>query len=290
MLAPEQIKVKLKEAALGLGFADMRVCPAADFSEAEADRLRAWLGAGMFDKMEYLRRGAEAKISPQKFLEGAKSAVCVCASFWRESPERRVALYAQSRDYHEVIKPKLAVLAKILEAEGFRARSSVDSSPLWEKPLAARAGLGWIGKNTLLTREENGAWNFLGVVLTDAELPPDGPVPNRCGSCMECVKACPTGAISPRGIDARRCVSNLTIERRGDLTEEEKRLAAGKIFGCDECLRACPFGKNVKIPPMPEFSGFVSLPENPGQDEILSAAKGTPMERKFKKNPNKRIE
>ena len=282
MFAPELLKVKLKDKALELGFDDLRVCSASDFGEEESVRLQKWLDDGMFDRMQYLQRAKSAKISPQKYLQGAVSAICVCASFWRNSPERRIALYAQGKDYHDVIKPKLLDIASVLETEGYLARVSVDASPLWEKLLCARAGLGWIGKNTLLTRAENGSWNFLGVILTTALLPFDSPIENRCGACVQCVKACPTCAITDNGVDARKCISNLTIERK-ELNEAETKLIGEKIFGCDECLRACPFGKNSADAKIADFTSNIILSENPSMQEIFDIAQGTPMERKFKK-------
>ncbi len=282
MFSPTAIKVKLKDEALKLGFDDLKVCSAEDFSEAEVARLRKWFDNGFFDKMEYLKRGLGAKISPRKFLPEAMSAVCVCAPFWRDSDEKRIALYAQGDDYHDVIKPKLLELAKILEEVGAKCRVSVDASPLWEKLLARRAGLGWIGKNTLIIRNADGAWHFLGVILTSMLLPFDEPIKNRCGGCNACVKACPSGAITEYGIDARKCISNLTIERKGELSEQEKRLVGDKIFGCDECLRACPFGKNAKPTTIAEFLKTIKVSENPPMSEIVKIAVGTPMERKFK--------
>ena len=282
MFALESLKVKLKYKALELGFDDLRICSAEDFGEVESAKLQKWLDDGMFDKMQYLQRAKLAKISPQKFLDGAVSAVCVCASFWRESPERRVALYAQGKDYHDVIKPKLLELAEILESAGEKTRVSVDASPLWEKLLACRAGLGWIGKNTLLTRSENGSWNFIGVILTTAKLPFDSPIENRCGTCKQCIESCPTGAITANGIDARKCISNLTIERK-EISDDEKKLVGEKIFGCDECLCACLFGKSASIAKIPEFRKSIILPENPSMQEILEVSHGTPMERKFGK-------
>ncbi len=282
MFSPAAIKVKLKDEALKLGFDDLKVCSVDDFSAVESARLKKWLDDGFCDKMEYLKRAFNTKISPRKFLPEAMSAVCVSASFWRHSDEKRIALYAQGDDYHDVIKPKLIELAKILENFGAKCRVSVDASQLWEKLLACRAGIGWIGKNTLIVRNETGAWNFLGVILTSAQLPFDEPVENRCGACLECVKACPTAAITDYGVDTRKCISNLTIERKGELNEVEKQLVGDKIFGCDECLRACPFGKNIHTATIPEFLKVVKLSENPSMSEILGVAKGTPMSRKFK--------
>jgi len=183
MFPSEALKVKLKDGAAKLGFDALGVCGAHDFCEGDAARLRAWLAGGMNDKMAYLARAADKKISPSKFLAGAQSAVVVCANFFRPSSETRVALYAQGGDYHEVLRPKLEKLAEILKENGGEQKISVDSSPLWEKMLAARAGLGWIGKNTLLIRKENGAWNFIGVILTTLFLPRDEPVENLCKDC-----------------------------------------------------------------------------------------------------------
>lgn len=257
MFSPQDIKVKLKEMAAELKFDDLRICDVGDFPESDKTKFYNCMNLGMFDKMEYLKRAAEKKISPTKYFPKAKSAVCVCANFWRESSEKRIALYAQSEDYHRVIKPKLLMLSKLLEEFGGEQKVSVDSSPLWEKLLAARAGLGWIGKNTLLTRETNGSWNFIGIILTSLALPFDEQIKNKCGNCRECVDACPTSALSENGLDARKCISNLTIERKDELSDEEKKLVGNIIYGCDVCLRACPFGKKAPISPL-----FTNLPNN----------------------------
>ena len=281
MISPIEIKVKLKEAALKLKFDDLRVCGTEDFSESDASSLRRWLEDGMNDRMVYLEKAFNAKVSPRSYFPEAKSAICVCANYWRESAERRIALYAQSKDYHGVIKPKLLELAAVLEPFGGKQRISVDSSPLWEKLLAARSGLGWIGKNTLLTRESNGPWSFIGIILTNLELPRDSALENRCGKCSACIDACPSKALGRSGIDARKCVSNLTIERRGGLSEGEKELVGKSIFGCDLCLRACPFGKNAPAAAMEEFRTSIVLSVRPTGEEVAAAAKETPMSRKF---------
>ncbi len=283
MFSPDTIKVKLKDKARELGFLDLRICSATDFSKIEAQKFRAWLDAGFFDKMEYLKRAEAIKISPQKFLPDAKSAICICASFWRKSDERRIALYAQGKDYHDVIKPKLIELSKILEEIGEKTRVSVDASPLWEKLLAARAGVGWIGKNTLITRSDNGSWQFLAIILTTAELPFDSPIDNRCGTCQKCVQACPTSAITKCGIDTRKCISNLTIERKEPLNKEEIKMVGDKFFGCDECLRACPFGANAKMTTIPEFTTTINLPEKISDKELLTLFSETPIFRKLKR-------
>lgn len=135
MFSPQDIKVKLKEMAAELKFDDLRICDVGDFSESDKTKFYNCMNLGMFDKMEYLKRAAEKKISPTKYFPKAKSAVCVCANFWRESSEKRIALYAQSEDYHRVIKPKLLMLSKLLEEFGGEQKVSVDSSPLWEKLL-----------------------------------------------------------------------------------------------------------------------------------------------------------
>ncbi len=282
IFAQERLKVKLKEEALSLGFSDMRVCTVEDFSAEDAERLKLWIDCGMSAGMSYLARSLETKIRPRKFFAEANSAIVLSANFYRPSRERRIALYAQGADYHDVIGRKLLPLCKILEDAGGRQKCSVDASPLWEKAFAVRAGIGWRGRNTLIIRRDNGPWSFLGLILTSVKLPADSPVENCCASCMKCVDACPTSALGKMGLDANKCVSYLTIEKKGVLSGDEMRMAGDKIFGCDICLRVCPFGAGAPLAEIPEFQSELKISDAPTKDELRLVARGTPMGRRFK--------
>ncbi len=283
MFSPHALKVKLKEESEKLGFDGFGVCSAEDFSSAEAAELRCWLDKGMNDKMEYLERAFEKKISPRKYFPQARCVVCLAANFYRPSPESRIALYAQSEDYHKVIKPKLEKLALLMSGFGGEQKVCIDASPLWEKQLARRAGLGWIGKNTLVLRELNGPWSFIGLILTSLDLPLDSEIPNLCGQCTRCVDACPNGALTDIGLDARKCISNLTIERKPPLPETERKMCADKIFGCDICLRACPFTPKTRIGIMRELDSRIVLPPSPSPDDIARVSEGTPVQRMLRR-------
>lgn len=270
MWTANDIKGELKAQAGRLGFDSMRVARAERVEESVAEIFRGWLRRGMADEMGYLSRNVEKRLDPGLLLEGARSALVFAAGFFRPSGERRVALFAQSEDYHAVLKRRLFRAAEPLERLGFRQKVCVDTAPLMEKYLAIKSGVGWLGKSSLVITRENGPWQFLGVILTTAEIEPDPPVKNRCGTCRRCVDACPTGALSalpPHVVDARICISNLTIERKGPLSKAEMEMAGGRIFGCDECLRACPYGRFAKTPKIGEFRSTLSLPENASPEE-----------------------
>lgn len=238
----------------------------------------------MFAGMSYVARALGTKISARKFFADANSAIVLSANYYRPSSERRVALYAQGADYHEVIKRRLPPLCKILEDAGGVQKCSVDASPLWEKAFASRAGIGWIGRNTLIIRRDNGPWSFLCLILTSVKLPVDPPVDAGCGSCTKCVEACPTSALGDAGLDANKCISYLTIEKKGSLSDGEKRMVGDRIFGCDICLSVCPFGVGAPMAKIPEFQSVLKLSDTPTDGELRIASRGTPMLRRFKRN------
>ena len=204
--------------------------------------------------MGYLERRVEERLDPARVLPEARSVLCVALNYYQgEAPDpswRPVARYAWGRDYHDVIGPRLERLAAHLaEAAGARSRGYVDTGPVLERDLAARAGLGWIGKNTMLLHPRLGSWFFIGVLLTTAELAHDQPLADRCGTCRACLDACPTGAfVAPYVLDARRCVSYLTIEHRGDIAPEAHAGMAGWQFGCDICQDVCPWNRKAPSP------------------------------------------
>jgi len=239
---------RVRRAALERGFAR------AGFASADPlpDRLTAWLAAGRHASMAWLARAPERRLDPRALLPGARSVVCVAAAYPPTDARGAVAGYARAEDYHRTLRDALRDVAAAIahEAPGAATRTCVDVEPLLERALAERAGLGWIGRNSLLLDERHGPWLLLGEVLTDASFPPDAPVAERCGTCTACVDACPTEALDgARGLDARRCLSYWTIEHRGELPDEWAAALGPRAFGCDDCLTACPFPARPAPPP-----------------------------------------
>ena len=259
----------VKALARELGFDLVTTGPATPPDHGAA--LRQWLEAGYAGTMGYLERRVEERLDPARVLPGARSVLCVALNYFQGEPAdaswRPVARYAWGRDYHDVIGPRLERLAAHLaETAGARSRGYVDTGPVLERDLAARAGLGWIGKNTMLLHPRLGSWFFIGVLLTTAELAHDEPLADRCGTCRACLDACPTGAfVAPYVLDARRCVSYLTIEHRGDIAPEAHPGMAGWQFGCDICQDVCPWNRKAPLtgeaafePPAP-YPGAAAL-------------------------------
>ena len=242
--------MKRRAAALGFSTTGIATLEPSRY-QRELDR---WLEAGRAGTMAYLARQAPLRKDPATILDGTTAAVVTLTNYYhrRDSAGRgtaRVAQYAWSRDYHDVLRPRLAALAAEIEtvAGGARTRWYVDAGPVPERELAQRAGLGWIGNNTMLIHPRLGSFTFIGVVFTDADLAPDAPFEaDRCGSCRRCLDACPTDAfVAPHELDARRCIAYLTIEHRGDFTPAERSVLDGWVFGCDECQDVCPW--NVRF-------------------------------------------
>ncbi|HHN79154.1 MAG TPA: tRNA epoxyqueuosine(34) reductase QueG [Phycisphaerales bacterium] len=247
---PRELARRAVGLCLGEGFALAGVCDASP--SGRRDELRAWLAAGMHGSMAWLAEHADLRTDPARLLDGARSIVMVAdlyasrADTGREPAEPgrgRIARYARVDDYHKTMKKRLHRVCDALRAEhpsaGFRA--FVDTAPVPERELAARAGLGWIGKHTLLIHPRLGSWLLLGGFLTTLELEPAaGAEPDHCGSCTRCIDACPTGAIAPYRVDARRCISYLTIERREPIDPAFHRAIGDRLFGCDICQEVCP--------------------------------------------------
>jgi epoxyqueuosine reductase len=207
--------------------------------------------------MAWMEDTFERRIDPRALMGGAKSLVMLGLNYAPETDPlaaimRReagaISVYARHRDYHDVVKGKLKQLAAFIvvaaRPEAAKAKVFVDTAPLLEKPLAARAGLGWQGKHTNLVSREFGSWLFLGAILTDLDLPPDAPETDHCGQCRACLDACPTNAFpAPYQLDARRCISYLTIEHKGPIPRELRPKIGNRIYGCDDCLAVCPWNK-----------------------------------------------
>ena len=234
----------------------------------DAERLERWLALGRHGAMHYMQRHGRKRAQPAELHPDTLSVICARMDYLHEhtsSAEQRLAdaergyvsRYAVGRDYHKLMRHRLAQLAKhIQEHVGAGPyRAAVDSAPLLEKALARDAGLGWIGKHTNLLNRQAGSWFFLGEVLTDLPLPPDAPTSEHCGSCRACIDVCPTQAIvGPYELDARRCISYLTIELRESIPVEFRAAMGNRIYGCDDCQLVCPWNKYAQITREPDFN------------------------------------
>jgi epoxyqueuosine reductase len=267
------LSAAVKARAEGLGFARTAIGPARSPEHAAA--FEAWLEAGYAGTMSYLARGRAERLDPGRLLPGARSAVAVALSHGDGRDDdptwAPVARYARGRDYHEVMRARLERLAAFLReaaGPGAATRVAVDTSAVLERDLAAAAGLGWIGKNTNLLAPGLGSYFLIGVILTTAALEPDARVADRCGTCSACLEACPTGAFAaPYVLDARRCISYLTIEHRGEIAAELRGALRGWVFGCDICQEVCPWNRKATAPRDPALA-----PAGPfGQVEDLLA-------------------
>lgn len=241
----------LRRAFLDQGFARVGFTSARPVPE----RVSAWVASGAHAGMEWMLRRPAARADPTDLLPGARSVICVGAAYPQAQPGSLLAAYACGEDYHRSLRAALERAVAALPApEGAApaARICVDTAPLLERAFAARAGLGWIGRNTMLLNETHGPWLMLAEVLTELPIAPDEPASDRCGSCNACVQACPTGALDGEyGLDARRCLSYWTIEHRGPLPEPWNASLGKHAFGCDDCLTACPFPKTPTAVPVP---------------------------------------
>lgn len=253
----EQVKQLARECGFELvGVAAAQ--PHADFA-----RYADWVTRGLAGEMAYLtdRRG-DLRRDPRSLLPEARSIICVGKLYNTPQPYSTafdadglgwISRYAWGDDYHDILRRDLAKLAALLP-EGLH-RICVDTAPLLERTYAREAGLGWIGKNTCLIHEPLGSWFFLGEILTSLELPPDGPAPDRCGTCTRCIEACPTGAIAKEGyeLDARLCISYFTIELRSAVPEEHRVGIGAHVFGCDICQDVCPWNRRAPVSDEPGF-------------------------------------
>jgi len=247
------MKGALRQRARELGFDDCRVTTAN--APESAPRFQQWVAEGRHGEMGWLERNAARRVDPQRVLPGARSILTLAASYHvancqlkaEEGSSGVIARYARFGDYHNILAEALKQLAQFLDemgGPGTRSLWYVDTGPLLERDLAQRSGLGFIGKHTNLISRRLGNWIFLAEIITSLELEPDTPEKNRCGSCTRCMTACPTTAITaPFQLDARRCISYLTIELRGSIPLELRPAMGVRVFGCDDCLEACPWNR-----------------------------------------------
>lgn len=274
-----------------MGFDLVGIAPASP--SIYGDYLRKWLDDGQAGTMHYLEGRFEERTDPAKYFAGAKSVICVAMNYYvglekAESGAGKIARYALGDDYHEVMKGRLHELADWLRGEAeCETRCSVDTAPVMEKELAARAGIGWMGKNTCVINEGIGSWLLLGEILTTLYLPADEAATDRCGSCRRCLEACPTGAITaPYQLDARKCISYLTIEHRGEIEDEMKPQMGDWLYGCDICQDVCPWNSKaieaVDLALRPRFASGVIEAEGIlewDQDRYARTLRGSAMKR-----------
>jgi len=243
-----ELRERVREAFLEQGFARVGFTTAAPVDDA----VSGWVAQGRHAGMQWMAERPARRADPRALLPAAASVICVAAAYPATDARGPIAGYARAEDYHRTLRAALqrGVDAARAWLPELQVRICVDTAPLLERALAARAGLGWIGRNTMLLDTAHGPWLLLGEVLTDAAFPPDARLPDRCGTCTACVDACPTRALDlAHGLDARRCLSYWTIEHRGELPAEWAEAAGGRVFGCDDCLTACPFPARPLVVP-----------------------------------------
>lgn len=283
-LQPEAAKLELRRRADALGLDPVGVAPVE--GDLRREYFHRWLARGCQGDMAWMARDPERRADPQRVQPEARCILVFGLNYYQPEPFRRgrIAKYALGKDYHKVMIRKLKRICDWLRELGAVNRPYVDTGPLLEKPIAALAGIGWQGKNTMVLNRENGQWLFLGFILTSYPFPEGKPVADRCGSCTRCIDVCPTGAITaPYQLDARKCISYLTIEHKGSIPLPYRRLIGDHLYGCDDCLDVCPWNKWAVKTREPAFSprGFPDLRDMLALDEetFNSLFAGSPIRR-----------
>ncbi len=281
----------LKEESRRLGFDLAGASPA--MTPSDFDRFRQWIAQGNAGQMDYLANRLDAYRHPHALLPEAKSILMLAMNYRTVEPsepgpgQAKVSRYAWGTDYHETIRERLHQLADFHRriTPGAAVRGIVDTAPLLERSFGRQAGLGWIGKNTMLINPELGSWFFLAALLTTEELTYDEPTAgDRCGSCRACIDACPTGAlIEPHCLDARKCISYLTIELRGETPEPLRASCGNRLFGCDACQEACPWNRRTPSTSEPSFQPSPGM--NPVDLTEITALDEDSFRRRFRHTP-----
>ena len=292
----KNIKIKnIEEQAYALGFDGFGIT-SSELGEA-GYKFSQWLEMGYSGEMAYMARGEEKRRDPNLVLENIKSIICLRTNYLTKDkgmeflsfPEKGdVSLYALNKDYHDIITPRLKELEKIIqkEFEGCKTKIYVDTGPILEKPLAERAGLGWIGKHTNLLSEDIGSWYFLSEILVDVALPESERANNHCGTCRSCIDICPTNAIvAPYVLDAKKCISYLTIELKGVIPVEFRKAIGNRIYGCDDCQIVCPWNSYAVKTDEP---GFKAMNSNFLLIDLIQLS-DEDFRKRFKGSPIKRI-
>ncbi len=260
-------KLRIRRKAMEIGFDAVGFAPP-EVDERDRARLGEFILNREYGDMVWMARNADVRMDPKALWPDVKSVVVLGLNY-APAPEPggaeergagRISVYARNRDYHDIVKRRLKRLASWM-ADGFDCRVKIftDTAPVLEKALASKAGIGWFGKHTNIVSRKFGSWLFLGEIFTDLEIEADAPEKSRCGSCERCMSACPTGAITaPCRLDPRRCVSYLTIEHKGSVPEDFHEAIGNRVYGCDECLLACPWNR---FAPTTAETGFLPRPD-----------------------------
>ena len=245
-----EVKALLVAEAQRLGFAECRVAPALPAAHREV--FEQWVTEGKYGDMQWLARNVERRGDPRLVVPGARSVIVLAMNYFQgdapHATDYRIARYAWNDDYHDMIEARLWELDALLKSHGGTQRHYVDTGPVLERDFASESGLGWNGKSTMQIHRALGTWFFLATIITTLDLEADTPAKDLCGKCTRCIDACPTNAITaPHRMDARRCVSYLTIEHKGSIPLEFRPLIGDRIYGCDDCLVACPWNKFAQL-------------------------------------------
>jgi epoxyqueuosine reductase len=287
-----QLKAGLIRLAGELGFAECRVAPA--LPAAHRELYEQWLADGCHGDMAWLARDPARRSDPRLVQDGARSVIVLAMNYHQgesavaDAAGFRIARYAWNDDYHDLIEKKLRALDDFLIGHGGVQRRYVDTGPVLERDFATTAGLGWNGKSTMQIHRQLGAWFFLAELITTLDLPADAAGRDLCGRCTRCLDACPTAAITaPHRLDARRCLSYLTIENKGPIPEEYRRALGNRLYGCDDCLAACPWNRFAQVSHEATFQAREAVFQRPLRD-FLSLTDET-FRALFAKSPIKRI-
>ena len=246
---------EIKRAARSMGFDDCRIAPAGEAAHAKAYAM--WLADGCHGDMAWMERDPRQRSDPRLVLDDCRSVICLAMNYYpgevptaeeAAGPGYRVARYAWNEDYHDIIWEKLREFDAMLRQAGGSQRTFTDTGPVLERDFASASGLGWNGKSTVQIHPKLGTWFFLAEILTTLDLEPDQPMADHCGKCDRCIRACPTAAITaPHRLDARKCISYLTIEHKGPIPLEFREAIGDRIYGCDDCLSACPWNRHAQV-------------------------------------------
>lgn len=286
--------ILVKSIAKDLGF-DYCGISKAEFLAEDAPRLEKWLNQNMHGEMSYMANHFDKRLDPTKLVPGAKSVISLMYNYSPESDlceqdddNFKIAKYAYGKDYHFVVKDKLKTFLQLLQKDigDIAGRVFVDSAPVMERSWAAKSGIGWIGKHSLLINKDQGSFFFLAELILDLELTADGPVKDYCGTCTKCIDACPTEAITPYNVDGSKCISYLTIELKDNIPTEFKGKMENWVFGCDICQDVCPWNRFSKPHSEPTFvpnDGLVGMQKENWQDltkEVFQEIfRGSPVKR-----------
>ena len=298
---PDDQRLRLRrlvdEEAARAGF-DVCAVTLPDAAPLAGDRLAAFVASGFHGSMDWIAETIERRSAPANLWPDVRSIIVLAMNYGPDRDPRAlqslsergaISVYAQNRDYHDVIKGKLkAVAGKLAARAGCEVKVFVDTAPVMEKPLAEAAGIGWQGKHTNLVSRSHGSWLFLGTIFTTADLAPDAPGEDLCGSCRACLDACPTNAFpAPYRLDARRCISYLTIENKGPIPLEFREAIGNRIYGCDDCLAACPWNKFAQVASEAKLVAREEM-KRPSLAELLTLD-DTAFRSRFSGSPVKRI-